>query len=425
MPAPPNRSFAPPPAASGGSPWDWLQAPAFRQNSLPPELMARAGITPTSRLAAIGQALIGFGQGANSRAGQGGLLSGLAGGLSGAAGGLAGAQQNERQQTMDALLQQAQIAKLLRGEAGETSEFERLVAGFSPEEKAKAVRGRVESLSTENRPPTWTPASPEQRAQGIVQVSDRGEFKYAPAEQTVSPVEAARLRLDELSLQASMGNAAATRQLAQAQQEYARAQREGDNAFRETQMFLAESEREFSRQNKERDDVANLRKEFDSKPEVQNYKVILPTYKSALEANNARGPGSDLEFVYAVGKILDPASAVREGEQAAIANSQSPANILSGFVDWIQGGNRLTEEQRNQLLQIMDRRSRQAYDIYRGTADTFQGYAKESYGVDPTKVVRDLGSPPPLPKMGGTTPSVAAGMPMAPAVTGLADEVWP
>jgi hypothetical protein len=394
----------PAPGGSGGGVWDWLQSAAFQQNpSFSPDMLKQAGVTPTSRLQAIGQALMGFGSGVQNNGR--GLLAGLAGGAMGAAQGYRGAETNERQQTMESLIQQAQIAKMLRPEAGQTSEFERLAQSVPPDQRQKLVAGRLDALASENKPPTWRPATPEEQAKGIYQVNSLGEAKMLPGEFVTSDSEAANLALRQQEIQAQRENAAAARENAAAARGMTLAQ-----------FASSEAGRAFDKANRERDDVASLRKEFDAKPEVTNYKVILPTIKSAVEAAGSRGPGSDLEFVYAVGKILDPASAVREGEQAAIANSQSPANILSGYLDWVTGGNKLTEEQRNQLLQIMDRRARQAHDLYKGAVDTFSSYATENYGVDPSRVVRDIGAPPELPKFGDKGPP---GDP-----TSLLGEVW-
>ena len=383
---------------SGPGILDWLQTPAYQQqNGLSPQMMQMAGVPQTSRMQAIGQMLMGFGQGMNNAVaqGRGGGLGGLAGGAMGAAGAGQAQQQGEREQTMQSLLQQAQIAKLLKGDAGQSSEFERLVAGMPADQRAKLTQGRLDTLATENRPPTWRPATPEEAAKGIFQVSSQGEAKPIPGEFVTSPTEAANLALRQQEVGASQANASATRQLAQ------------------SSAAALQGDRQNQQANREFDNISGLRKEFNALPEVTNYKVILPTIKSAIEAKDSRGPGSDLEFVYAVGKILDPQSAVREGEQAAIANSQSPANILSGFVDWVQGGNKLTDEQRQQLLQIMDRRTRQAHTLYQGAIDTYTGYAKDS-GVEPGKVVRDIGAPPEI----GVGLKVGEGPSIAPVTAG-------
>jgi hypothetical protein len=58
--------------------------------------------------------------------------------------------------------------------------------------------------------------------------------------------------------------------------------------------------------------VAELRKEFNALPEVKAYRDIIPVVEAARSSPDTRA--GDLQLAYAVGKVLDPNSVVREGE---------------------------------------------------------------------------------------------------------------
>jgi hypothetical protein len=59
-------------------------------------------------------------------------------------------------------------------------------------------------------------------------------------------------------------------------------------------------------------DTQSLRKEFESIDSVKNYKTTLALYDRATKAPNTRA--GDLSVIYALGKMFDPTSVVREGE---------------------------------------------------------------------------------------------------------------
>jgi len=101
--------------------------------------------------------------------------------------------------------------------------------------------------------------------------------------------------------------------------------------------------------------VTDLRKEFDDVPEVKNYRAVLPIIESARKAPNT--PAGDLDLIYAVGKVLDPTSVVREGEMALVIKSGSPMERFKGQVQYImQGKGRLTEQNRAELTAMLGNR---------------------------------------------------------------------
>lgn len=107
-----------------------------------------------------------------------------------------------------------------------------------------------------------------------------------------------------------------------------------------------------------------LRKEFRSLPSVKAYEEALPVLVSARNAPNT-GAG-DINLVYAVGKIMDPGSVVREGElKLAVDSGGVLARVIGSAKINLTGGARLQPEVRQKLLDMLNERVlayRQSYD---------------------------------------------------------------
>lgn len=128
-----------------------------------------------------------------------------------------------------------------------------------------------------------------------------------------------------------------------------------------------------------------LRKEYEGLDAVKNYKAVVPMIESAKKAPDT-GAG-DLDVIYAVGKILDPGSVVREGELKLVIDAQSPVAKIVGKTRFaLEKGGRIPPEQRQQLLQMLEGRTGALRDQYQRETDRFGGYAREA-NLDPSMVV--------------------------------------
>lgn len=67
--------------------------------------------------------------------------------------------------------------------------------------------------------------------------------------------------------------------------------------------------------------TAELRKEFNKLPSVQEYQTVIRQYSSALRTQN--NPSGDQALITAYAKMLDPGSVVREQEFNTVANADS------------------------------------------------------------------------------------------------------
>lgn len=101
-----------------------------------------------------------------------------------------------------------------------------------------------------------------------------------------------------------------------------------------------------------------LRKEFDSLPEVKQFKDVSIAYdkiRSAIEKPSAAG---DVSLVYGYMKLLDPGSTVREGELAMAGQATGiPGQIVNAYNKAVSG-ERIGDAQRQDFL-------RQAEGLYR------------------------------------------------------------
>lgn len=130
----------------------------------------------------------------------------------------------------------------------------------------------------------------------------------------------------------------------------------------------------------------NLRKEFDSLPEVKAYKVSQQAFRG-LEAA-ATGPatsGSDLSLIFQFMKVLDPTSVVREGEFATAQNSGSAFERVGNLYNRVLNGTRLNERQRRDFLQQGRALFQASERTYAPVAERYRSYAQD-YGVSPDRV---------------------------------------
>ena len=136
---------------------------------------------------------------------------------------------------------------------------------------------------------------------------------------------------------------------------------------------------------KQMEGATGLRKEFDGSDAVKNYRQSLTQFQRASTAPNTRA--GDLSIVYALGKIFDPASVVREGELKLSKDAQP----------WLS---KMVSEAQSQIIGTgaIDARTRAAMiDAIRGQVDAMaQSYAQErerfsgyatNYGYRPEDVV--------------------------------------
>lgn len=141
----------------------------------------------------------------------------------------------------------------------------------------------------------------------------------------------------------------------------------------------ATSERQLRR------DIQSVRKEFEGMDAVKNYRTVQPIINSARKApDNGYG---DMDLIYAVGKILDPGSVVREGELALTIAAGSPLQRILGTTRFsLEKGGRLTHKARQQIVGMLEGRVGALEGAFNQERERFSRYAQEN-GWDPSQVV--------------------------------------
>lgn len=124
-------------------------------------------------------------------------------------------------------------------------------------------------------------------------------------------------------------------------------------------------------------DVTTLRKEFNDQPEVKAFRDVLPIIESARTTPDTR-PG-DIQLAYAVGKILDPNSVVREGELKLVGSAATIDQKLQGELrTLVMGKGRLTPKTRGELIAMLDNAAGQREAAYQATERTYRGIAQQN-----------------------------------------------
>lgn len=124
-------------------------------------------------------------------------------------------------------------------------------------------------------------------------------------------------------------------------------------------------------------DVTTLRKEFNDQKEVQAFRDIIPIVEAARTTPDTLA--GDIQIAYAVGKILDPASVVREGELKLVGNAATVLEKFKGeFAALTQGKGRLTPATRASLMGMLDTAVTQRETAYKATEDTYRGIAAQN-----------------------------------------------
>lgn len=135
-------------------------------------------------------------------------------------------------------------------------------------------------------------------------------------------------------------------------------------------------------------DATALRKEFDSAVADVDDAVDAFTQLQAVGSQANPTAQDDIALVFAFMKSVDPTSSVREGEFATASNAGGIDARLRNMVNNVISGERLTPEQRANLVQT----ARTALESRRGLVESqveFFGGIADRNGIERSDVLRD------------------------------------
>lgn len=135
----------------------------------------------------------------------------------------------------------------------------------------------------------------------------------------------------------------------------------------------------------------DLRKEFETKPEVKDFKAIDAAFRQIKGiASQKPTAQNDMSLVFSFMKMLDPGSVVREGEFASAQNSAGVPDQVRNAYNKAMNGQILNPKQRAEFTNTARTIYGSQRQRYESVADSFRGYAS-GYGVSADNVV-----PPPV-----------------------------
>jgi hypothetical protein len=145
--------------------------------------------------------------------------------------------------------------------------------------------------------------------------------------------------------------------------------------------------------------VGDIARRFNS--EVGEAKSVADAYGRVLASVQDPSTAGDISLIFAYMKMLDPTSAVREGEQATAQNAGSiPGTIVAKYNQLIRGQGRLDGKLR---ADYVDRAGRLARQKQKQIAPVLRRYTEQAgiVGLDPRMFIYDpfaeLGVTPPAP----------------------------
>ena len=128
--------------------------------------------------------------------------------------------------------------------------------------------------------------------------------------------------------------------------------------------------------------TTELRNDFNNLPQVKSWNIIEPVLLSAREASKDTSGASDLNMIYALGKVLDPNSVVREGELEMAGNTGSLGQKIAGYYKSVAQGGRLTPEIKQDLLKQIESRTFAQRQSYESAKKKYSEIAKKN-NIDP------------------------------------------
>lgn len=136
---------------------------------------------------------------------------------------------------------------------------------------------------------------------------------------------------------------------------------------------------------------AGLRKELLANPATKTAQDVAGVYSQAMGAPPT-GAG-DMTLLYSFLKILDPGSAVREGEFANAGRAGGLPGQVQGYFNKLTGDGTLPDSVRREVKAEADRAYRARMSSFGSVQDAYRGLAQGA-GVDPTRVAIPLGLEP-------------------------------
>lgn len=133
------------------------------------------------------------------------------------------------------------------------------------------------------------------------------------------------------------------------------------------------------------DNTLKLRSAYDAMPEVKNYRKAMPLFVAGLKSGNT--PQGSNALIYAYATVMDPASSVREGESAGVADSDTLFAQAEAYArKQLEGTGTFSPEARAGLIREMRTKTIELARSYDQTRQRYEADA-QAFGIDPERVI--------------------------------------
>lgn len=148
------------------------------------------------------------------------------------------------------------------------------------------------------------------------------------------------------------------------------------------------------------DNAAKIRDDFEKQPAVKSYREVVPIMESARTAVSRPTRAADLNLIYGLGKIMDPASVVREGEMVMARGTGTVSDTIRGYLGMLDGAPTLQPATRQKIIDEMQSRFGALEQSHNSLADAYGGIADRA-GIKREDVIIPIRQPKPA----GETPA--------------------
>lgn len=136
-----------------------------------------------------------------------------------------------------------------------------------------------------------------------------------------------------------------------------------------------------------------LRNEFRGLSSTKDWNEVYVQYQTAVEGLQDPYRTADLGFMYAIAKIVDPGSVVREGEIKFVEGAAPEVQQFIGRLNSVlRGETAFTQEVRLGLQRVVERYARARWNNYVTSVQAYQEIV-EANGANPDWVFTDLRTP--------------------------------
>jgi hypothetical protein len=167
--------------------------------------------------------------------------------------------------------------------------------------------------------------------------------------------------------------------------------------------------------------VKGLRGDFEQAPAYKNFATVSPAYSTIKAALSDDSGAGDMSGLYSYIKLLDPGSAVREGEVATAQNTSNVPDAILTLYNRALSGQFLSPKQREDFRRNAANIYQNSRTLFKKHQDNYRGMSKRLF-IDDANVVYDIEDAEPAaapPAVTGAAPvsvggSLVTGVPKGP-----------